>query len=475
MDAAARRAWRLPALVVGAGALLALLSIALALWSKAVLKDGQRAACARRASEVVVEVRSTLEARAREAAASATPTRPTEALAVWRLGRDGAVLARAPAGAAEPPAALVAVATSGGGGGGGGAGPRPVWLDGSEPLAATWVAGSDGASGVLVNWDLAAVAARVVEPALLRGSADFEAALVRDGPAQEGEEAGLSFRPRAFLALDPPFAAWRVAVGQSDPDAVRRALWLQTLLLSLLAAWLLVLLVGAVVAWVRRERAASARQEERERLLARAYHELQTPLALLRAAAESVQNGALSTPDELARAAAIVGRDTERVTLAVRRLLRWLRRDLAGADRSSPAAEVVDSAARELGPTLAARGVTLELAIDAAAGARPVPAELVGDVVRELLGNVQKHAIGATKARIELAPAARGRLAVRISDDGQAAQTGPAQFHAAEGGGLGLLLLREGLALAGGRLDLDGQGLARPDGARGVRASVELP
>lgn len=455
MDAAARRAWRLPALVVGAGALLALLSIALALWSKAVLKDGQRAACARRGSEVVVEVRSRLEQLA------AGPARPAEALAVWRLDADGAVRSRDPADAPEPPAALVKLAAS--------AGPelRPLWLDGPEPIAATWV----GEAGLLVRWDLDAVARHVVEPALRRGDADFEGALVRSGgPAPlEGEDAGLGFRPRAWLALDPPLAAWRVAVGQSDPDAVRRALWLQTLLLSLLAGWLLVLLVGAVVAWVRRERAAAARQEERERLLARAYHELQTPLALLRAAAESVQNGALTSPDELARAAAIVGRDTERVTLAVRRLLRWLRRDLAGADASGPAAEVVESAARELEPSLAARGVALELALDGAAGARAVPAELVGDVVRELLGNVLKHAAGATRARVELT-LSRGLL-LRVVDDGLAPDggvAGPEQLLAAEGSGLGLLLLREGLALAGGRLTLERL-------ARGVRATVELP
>lgn len=465
MDAAARRAWRLPALVVGAGALLALLSIALALWSKAVLKDGQRAACARRGSEVVVEVRSTLEARAMEAAARAGAARPVEARSAWRLDAAGEVLARDPADAPDPPATLVRLVREPRGGE-----VRPLWLDGPEPFAATWVAGLEG--GLLVRWELEAVAERIVQPALRRGDADFEGALVRGGgPAPlEGEDAGLGFRPRAWLALDPPLAAWRVAIGQSDPDAVRRALWLQTLLLSLLAGWLLVLLVGAVVAWVRRERAAATRQEERERLLARAYHELQTPLALLRAAAESVQNGALSSADELARAATIVGRDTERVTLAVRRLLRWLRRDLAGAGASAPAGEVVEAAARELEPSLAARGVALELALDGAAGARPVPAELVGDVVRELLGNVLKHAAGATRARVELG-LSRG-LVLRVEDDGQASASpdgGPEQFHAAEGGGLGLLLLREGLELAGGRLVLDrGAG-------RGVRATVELP
>lgn len=470
MDAAARRAWRLPALVVGAGALLALLSIALALWSKAVLKDGQRAACARRGSEVVVEVRSTLERLALERRAAGGP-RPAEALATWRLGADGAVRARDPADAPDPPAPLVRLCL--------GPGPalRPLWLDGLEPVAATWVA-PDGAApgeGLLVRWDLAAVAARVVEPALRRGGDEFQAALVQRGGLApvDGEEAGLGFRARAWLALDPPLAAWRVAVGQSDPDALRRALWLQTLLLSLLAGWLLVLLVGAVAAWVRRERAAADRQAERERLLARAYHELQTPLALLRAAAESVQNGSLSSKDELARAAAIVGRDTERVTLAVRRLLRWLRRDLAAADARGPAGEVVEAAARELEPSLRARGVALELALDGAAAVRPVPVDLVGDVARELLGNVLKHATGATRARVAL-ELSRG-LVLRVEDDGPSSPVGPEEFHEAEGGGLGLLLLREGLGLAGGRLTLDRLGLARPDGARGVRATVELP
>jgi two-component system OmpR family sensor kinase len=233
------------------------------------------------------------------------------------------------------------------------------------------------------------------------------------------------------------------------------------------AAWLLLLLAASVVMWMRREAANARRLAAREQLLARAYHELQTPLMLLRAAAESLERGAVERPDELRRCMGIVAREEERLTRSIRRLLRWLRVEGGGAEAPlAPLREEVEAAAREQEPALRERGVRLELALDGAASALRAPRDLVADVVRELLVNVEKHARGATRVRVALTPGPRRDTArIVVEDDGPG--WGSAAAPPASGFGLGLL--REGLLLCDGELRLEPR-----EGARGARAVVEV-
>jgi signal transduction histidine kinase len=456
------RLW-LPAVVVGAGALLATLSILLAAWSKQLVKESLRAECAQRAAFVAGEAQRGLDAHV--AALVRGGARPPEAAAVWRLGEGGAVVSRDPATAPDPAPALVEATRAPG------AAPRPISVRGpAAPLAGTWVplpaGGADGARGLLVRWDLDAVEASILRPLVAPPLADgwrrFELALVRDDRPHD-----LALMPKASSPLAPPLDAWQVLVGLDDPEAVRWALRAQTVLLYAVAAWLLLLLAASVIAWARRERAHAVRVAAREQLLARAYHELQTPLMLLRAAAESLERGAVERPDEVRRCVEIVGREEERLTRNVRRLLRWLR--VEGGDEAGlgPLREEVEAAARELEPTLRERGVRLELSLDGAVAGLRAPRDLVSDVVRELLVNVEKHARGATRVRVELAQGPRRGVArIVVDDDGP----GWRQGEQPPASGFGLGLLREGLLLCGGTLRLEAGATGR-----GARAVVEVP
>jgi signal transduction histidine kinase len=281
---------------------------------------------------------------------------------------------------------------------------------------------------------------------------------------QGPDAAALSFEPRVTVLLEPPLDAWRIAVGIEDPEAVRDALRLQTGLLVALSAWLLVVLVGGVLLLARRQRAEAARQARREQFLARAYHELQTPLALLRAAAESVERGALERPEHLERAVAIVKREEARLTATIRRLLRVLRLQGGGELEWVGAADEVREATEEQRESLAGQSLTVSLEVaDGLEGLR-VPRDLLGDVTRELLANACKHAREGSAVTVALS--CQGKAArLTVSDDGP----GFGQAPASTGSGLGLTLVEEALVACGGRLE---RGASQQGGAR---VTVELP
>lgn len=450
----------MPAVVIAAGALLATLSILLAAWSKQLVKEALRYECTERATVLAMQASAALDHRV--AALAQGGPRPGEVACVWRLGPDGEVLGRDPPTAADPPPTLLEAARQPGD-----ERPRPITIRGTQvPLVATLAplrAAPDGARALLVQWDLAALEAAVLRPLVERSAGAerrFEAALVRHGQNPPPTA-------RAVQAFDPPLDEWRVAVGFEDPDAVRTSLRVQTVLLFAVAGWLLLLLAASVVLWMRREAAHARRMAAREQLLARAYHELQTPLMLLRAAAESLQRGAVEREDELRRCVGIVAREEERLTRSIRRLLRWLRVEGGGAEVPlAPLREEVEAAVREQEPGLRERGVRLELALDGAASNLRVPRDLVADVVRELLVNVEKHAHGATRVRVAVSPGPRRDAAVIVvEDDGPG--WGSAGAPPASGYGLGLL--REGLALCDGALRLEPR-----EGGRGARVVVEV-
>lgn len=453
-------------MVVGAGALLATLSILLAAWSKELVKEGLRQECAEYAGFLSFEMARAHDERVRDLVVAGR--RPAESAAVWRLAADGRVLSSDPPDAGTPPETFVRAALDHTG-----RGALPITLRGpAEALAATWAPlpelAADGARGLLVRWDLAAVQAQLLGPLVARrgGTAGrrLEVTVVPD----TGLDVDPPVHARAAQTLPPPFDRWRVLVGLEDPAGVRWTLRVQTFLLFALAAWLLLLLAAGVVAWMRRERAHAARLLAREQLLARAYHELQTPLMLLRAAAESLERGAVEREDEKRRCVSIIAREEERLTRTIRRLLRWLRAEGGDERDVQPVREEVEAAVRDQEPALRERGIRVELALDGAAAALRAPRDLVADVVRELLVNVEKHARGATRVRIELGLGERGAARIVIDDDGPGWQD--QQPSSGVGSGFGLGLLREGLLLCGGRLVVE-----PAVGARGARVVVEVP
>ncbi|MCA8924442.1 MAG: hypothetical protein KDD82_21710 [Planctomycetes bacterium] len=439
-------------LVGGAGVLLAVLALALTAWSKDLVKDTLRFGCTEFGARQQMLTGHLLRDLQREVRLGASPP---EVKVAWTY-RGGALVERAPAEAPDPPPAFALLLS--------GRTPQDVAIPGPTPRAGSWSsdpkerAKTGAGSGVLVEWNLPALA-ETLAARFAQESNERYAVALNTGPKLEDFQP----RPQAELALPEPLSTWLVTVSLRDPEAERAALRAQTFALVALAVWLLGVLAFGLWRGVRRERAEHERRLQREQLLVRTTHELQTPLALLRAACESIQNGAVDGADR-ERALGIVVREEARLTAAIRRLLRHLRLENAPLELA-PAGEVVERVADEERPALAAHGIELTLRVEPGARTLAAPEAFVGDLIRELCANARKHARGAR--RVSLTVGARGGdLRLRYADDGPGfPPDGPGPR------GLGVLLLQDGLGRLGGTLM---RGSA-PEGGALVEVSLPCP
>ena len=443
---------RLPLIGLGAGLALGALALGLTLWSKQLTKEAGRAECAARAQTLALTVQAALEQRVRDPGA-----RP---LARWQV--QGGVAQGEPS---PPPGWAQALALHRG------SSSLALSLPGGSRVATYYPDSAPGA-GILVEWDRDRIRAELIEPALHdAGQGRYQATLI-----SPSEELSAEFPARAQSPLFPPLADWSVAVGYADQSATRRALRLQTTLLVALASGLLAVLVLSVLAGLRSAERRAARARMREHFLTRATHELQTPLALLRASAETLQAGLDLDPADRERCLQIVLREEGRLTRTIRRLLRTLRwsGDATLLREWTPPGPVIQDSAEALRGALADAG--LELTLELAELEGLAPRDLLADTITELLSNALKHAAGASWVRVSLSQAGPGRARLEVCDDGPglrgdelsaAFRPGARGAEEVPGSGLGLALLREGWGALGGEV--------QAHAAAGGRFAVLLP
>ncbi len=163
------------------------------------------------------------------------------------------------------------------------------------------------------------------------------------------------------------------------------------------------------------------RAEERSRrFLADASHQLRTPIAGIRALAETLLLG--TTADDRDRLMADLVRETSRAGRLVTSLLQLARLD-QGRELAPDQVDLVALCDSELDRQ---RALAPDLDIDLRVGAMPdeppeVDPHAVKEIVANLLDNARRHA----SSRIELSVAATdGRLEIRVSDDGSGVPEG---------------------------------------------------
>ena len=429
---------RLPWIALGAGLALGALALGLTLWSKQLTKEAGRAECAARAQTLALTVQAALDQRGHA---------PGDGfLARWEV-RDGRVLGADP----PPPGWAQAIADHA----------RPTSLALSLPggsRVATYVPSAAPGQGVLIEWDRARLRTELIEPALSEaGQGRYVATLV-----SPRHELSAGFPAQAQSPLFPPLSDWSVVVGYADQSATRSALRLQTALLVTLALGLVGALLTSVLAGLRQSERRAARARIREQFLTRATHELQTPLALLRASAETLQGGLALTAAEQERCLRIMLREEGRLTRTIRRLLRTLRWESGDAGLLTewgPPSQALREAAESLRGPLGDGGIELSLALAACEGEAPL--ELLSDTTTELLMNALKHASGASRVSVRLSQVSPTRARLEVADDGpgfsagdeeRAFQPGARASSQTPGSGLGLALLREGWGALGGEI-----------------------
>ncbi len=219
-------------------------------------------------------------------------------------------------------------------------------------------------------------------------------------------------------------------------------------------------------------------------------HELRTPLAQIRMFSETLLLGRVRSEEEGRRSLEIIDQESRRLTHLVENLLHFSRSERQVTRLSperAPLAPLVQEALEGFAPLAGARGVRLrsELAEGVVA---PVDAEAFRQMLLNLLDNAVKYGPPGQVVTVGLAAGDR-RARIWVDDQGPGIPAADRERvwdrfwrlerdrgSAVAGTGIGLAVVRELVALHGGRAWAeDGQNGPLPTGGRGVRFVIELP
>ncbi len=218
-------------------------------------------------------------------------------------------------------------------------------------------------------------------------------------------------------------------------------------------------------------------------------HELRTPLAQIRMFSETLLLGRVRSDEERDRSLEIIDQEARRLTHLVENLLHFSRSERR-LTRLSPApaplAPLLSEAAEGFAPLAAARGVTLctELTDGVVA---PVDADALRQMLLNLLDNAVKYGPAGQTVTLGLT-VTDGRALVCVDDQGPGVPAADRERiwdrfwrlerdrgSAVAGTGIGLSVVRELVALHGGRAWAEDAPATERGGRAGSRFVIELP
>ena len=276
---------------------------------------------------------------------------------------------------------------------------------------------------------------------------------------------------RVQVALRPDVAP-KLAIGGMPRSNV-------PMLLSLLA--LTAVLVVAALLQLHREYELSRLRAD---FVSGVSHELRTPLAQIRMFSETLLLGRVRSEGERVRSLEIVDQEARRLTHLVENMLHFSRSERQ-ATRLSPAAAplapLVREAVEAFAPLAAARGVTFRTELRDGLVA-PVDAEALRQMLVNLLDNAVKYGPADQTITVGL-ESGDGKARIRVEDQGLGVPAADRERiwdrfwrlerdrgSAVAGTGIGLSVVRELVALHGGRAWAE-----EGRGGTGARFVLELP
>lgn len=270
--------------------------------------------------------------------------------------------------------------------------------------------------------------------------------------------------PQMERALAAPLQAWRLVWWGVTPAHAGGGLGFD-LLAGLLAVGLA--LVG-LAGWFYRESVRDLRRAaQRVSFVNQVSHELKTPLTNIRMYAELLEEELDPEEERGARYVGVIVAEAQRLSRLIGNVLTFARHQRAQLEvRPEPGVvdDVVRAVLEQFGPALADLAVELDLAAPARV---QVDADFLGQVLGNLLGNVEKYASRGGWARVQTAQS-DGWTEIRVSDRGPGIPRGHRTrifepFHRVSdaltegvtGTGIGLGIARDLARLHGGDLTLE--------------------
>ena len=289
-----------------------------------------------------------------------------------------------------------------------------------------------------------------------------------------GQPAGADGRV-AMRQTVMPSGAWQImlqhAAGSLDiavAQARRRNLAMSFGILTVLAAGVMLVVVNA-----RRTKQLAARQMD---FVATVTHELRTPLAVIRSAAQNLSAGVVAEPGRAKTYGDLIDKEGRRLTDMVEQVLAYAGLEGGKAPRMTQRVDLshlVNDVLDACQPLCAEAGIAVEFDADAAAGAPAVTGDEAGLrlVIQNLVGNALKH--GADGRWIGVSATGvtrhgRAEVCVTVTDRGRGIE--PAELsHVFEpfyrgrralddqirGNGLGLSLVKRIVEAHGGRVAVE--------------------
>jgi len=222
--------------------------------------------------------------------------------------------------------------------------------------------------------------------------------------------------------------------------------------------------------------AADEKQRELERLradlIAWVSHDLQTPLASIRAILEALYDGVVEDPETVSRYLNTAQRDVRSLSALIDDLFQMAQLDAGGIPLEKAESSLVDliSDTLESFSELASRqGITLNGSVEANVDPVLMDTQRIGRVLNNLIGNALRHTPAGGKVEVR-ARRANGRVEVNVCDSGEGIRSEDlpnifesfyrgekSRSRATGGAGLGLAIARGIIHAHGGEIRVESQ------------------
>ncbi len=155
--------------------------------------------------------------------------------------------------------------------------------------------------------------------------------------------------------------------------------------------------------------------------VANASHELRTPIAAIRMAAETLDNGAADDPAMRTRLLKTIADHVDRLEETIRDLMDLSRTDAVALTASLSPTDLraaAESLRATFDPIMAERHVTLSIEVDEASRLITSDPRLLSLILRNLIENAAKHARPQTTVRVTARCLAEGGVRLEVADKG---------------------------------------------------------